>query len=212
MDPVYESVVDPASLMTSGIPLILHTVAFVMEVGLASYLGIQGLLLLRSGAGAVGEAAEGWGFVSVPAHRRVLAGAGSLGVGLALLAPVATGAPDAVGRLSLIVAIGLVLGLRRQATRRSVLRGLALASVVLVAVLSVYEGRDPAKQLRDVATKATDWRQHELDWQLDNDRRSPKVGDLAPDFELGDTTGENSVRLATFRGDRPVALVFGSYT
>lgn len=30
MDSVYESVVDPASLMTSGIPLILHTLDFVI--------------------------------------------------------------------------------------------------------------------------------------------------------------------------------------
>ncbi len=212
MDPVYESVVDPASLMTSGIPLVLHTVVFVMQVGLASYLGIQGLLLLRSGEGGVGEGAEAWGFVSVPSDRRLLAGAGSLGVGLMLLAPVAAGAPDAIGGFGLVVALGLVLGLRRQATRRSALGGLALASIVLVGVFSLYEGRDPAKQLRDIGSKANDWRQHELDWQLDNDRRSPKVGDLAPDFELADTTGDNSVRLATFRGERPVALVFGSYT
>lgn len=44
------------------------------------------------------------------------------------------------------------------------------------------------------------------------------IGDPAFDFELplldGDTherTGE-SVRLSSFAGDRPVALVFGSYT
>ena len=41
----------------------------------------------------------------------------------------------------------------------------------------------------------------------------PKAGEMAPDFELPmlgmkDTT----VKLSSFRGDRPVALIFGSYT
>lgn len=37
-------------------------------------------------------------------------------------------------------------------------------------------------------------------------------GDLAPDFELTSLDGEHTVRLADVRVDRPVALVFGSYT
>ncbi len=39
-----------------------------------------------------------------------------------------------------------------------------------------------------------------------------EVGDLAPDFELQRRGSPNMVRLSAFRGDRPVALVFGSYT
>lgn len=48
------------------------------------------------------------------------------------------------------------------------------------------------------------------------DRSAPKVGALAPDFEIerltpaGKRTGE-TLRLSSTRG-RPVALVFGSYT
>ena len=38
----------------------------------------------------------------------------------------------------------------------------------------------------------------------------PRIGDLAPDFELADLDG-NSVRLSDLRG-RPVVLEFGSYT
>jgi len=41
---------------------------------------------------------------------------------------------------------------------------------------------------------------------------APKEGDVAPDFELRDVNGENPVRLSDFRGKRPVALVFGSFT
>ena len=49
-------------------------------------------------------------------------------------------------------------------------------------------------------------------WQKRYDPLAPKVGDLAPDFELRDLTGENSVRLSDFQGRKPVALVFGSFT
>ncbi len=49
-------------------------------------------------------------------------------------------------------------------------------------------------------------------WQKRHDARAPRVGDLAPDFELRDCDGANPVTLSSFRGDRPVALVFGSFT
>ena len=49
-------------------------------------------------------------------------------------------------------------------------------------------------------------------WQTKYDAQAPKVGDLAPDFELADTSGENGIRLSDFPGEKPVALVFGSFT
>ena len=64
----------------------------------------------------------------------------------------------------------------------------------------------------DLISNATEWRNEELDWQLATDRAAPKVGDLAPDFVLEDPDGRVQVRLSDFRGERPVALVFGSYT
>jgi hypothetical protein len=39
-----------------------------------------------------------------------------------------------------------------------------------------------------------------------------KVGDLAPDFRLRTYEKSSWVQLAGFRGDRPVVLIFGSYT
>ncbi len=38
------------------------------------------------------------------------------------------------------------------------------------------------------------------------------VGAEAPDFELAPVAGGEPVRLSSFRGARPVALIFGSYT
>ncbi len=38
------------------------------------------------------------------------------------------------------------------------------------------------------------------------------VGDSAPDFRLPTLDHRSAVQLSSFRGDRPVVLVFGSYT
>ena len=49
-------------------------------------------------------------------------------------------------------------------------------------------------------------------WQKKFDAHAPKVGELAPDFELRDNRGENHLRLSDLRGQQPVALIFGSFT
>lgn len=41
---------------------------------------------------------------------------------------------------------------------------------------------------------------------------SVEVGDAAPDFALGRLDKSGTARLSSFRGSRPVVLVFGSYT
>jgi hypothetical protein len=60
----------------------------------------------------------------------------------------------------------------------------------------------------------------EEDFQMPAGRRGPRQpsqtpqsGDAAPDFELPRAEDETkTVRLSSFAGKRPVALVFGSYT
>jgi hypothetical protein len=39
-----------------------------------------------------------------------------------------------------------------------------------------------------------------------------KPGDMAPDFQLPVLHSQQRVQLATFRDQKPVALIFGSYT
>ena len=39
-----------------------------------------------------------------------------------------------------------------------------------------------------------------------------KLGDLAPDFTLPDQAGKQKVTLSSFRGKKPVVLIFASYT
>ena len=40
----------------------------------------------------------------------------------------------------------------------------------------------------------------------------PKVGEIAPDFELALHSGDGTVQLSSFRRSRPVVLIFGSIT
>ena len=47
---------------------------------------------------------------------------------------------------------------------------------------------------------------------LVRDETGPRVGEEAPDFHLKRLGSEERVRLSDFRGRRPVALAFGSYT
>ena len=44
------------------------------------------------------------------------------------------------------------------------------------------------------------------------DELGPKVGEPAVDFDLKRMGSQERVRLSSFKGRRPVALVFGSYT
>ena len=44
------------------------------------------------------------------------------------------------------------------------------------------------------------------------DETGPKEGDVPPDFNLKRTGSEEKVSLSSFKGKRPVGLVFGSYT
>jgi len=39
-----------------------------------------------------------------------------------------------------------------------------------------------------------------------------KIGDVAPDFELLTLDKTSRVKLSSFRDEKPVVLVFGSYT
>ena len=41
---------------------------------------------------------------------------------------------------------------------------------------------------------------------------APAVGSVAPDFMLPRLGSDEQVRLSSFRGHKPVALIFGSYT
>jgi Ca2+-binding EF-hand superfamily protein len=51
-----------------------------------------------------------------------------------------------------------------------------------------------------------------LKGELGSPFSGPHVGDRAPDFTLKTEDGKRTIRLADFRGKKPVVLVFGSFT
>ncbi len=54
--------------------------------------------------------------------------------------------------------------------------------------------------------------QSALDAVIARDEMGPAVGETPPDFFLKRMGSDEKVRLSSFRGQRPVALIFGSYT
>lgn len=43
-------------------------------------------------------------------------------------------------------------------------------------------------------------------------REPPAIGDTAPDFVLDTRGGDETIRLSQFQAERPVVLIFGSWT
>lgn len=48
--------------------------------------------------------------------------------------------------------------------------------------------------------------------QKAQEKYAPKIGEQAPDFTLYDPNGEQAVTLSELVGEKPIALVFGSFT
>lgn len=67
-------------------------------------------------------------------------------------------------------------------------------------------------ELWDDAQFIIQFRRNKTRIQKELDRQAPKPGDVAPDFTLTDVSGKETISLSDFRGKKPVALVFGSYT
>ena len=67
-------------------------------------------------------------------------------------------------------------------------------------------------ELFDDARFVIQYRRKMMPVQKELDRHAPRAGDLAPDFTLTDSSGNQTVTLSDFRDQKPVALVFGSFT
>ena len=77
-----------------------------------------------------------------------------------------------------------------------------LAAVILSAIILCAE--EPA---RPVSAKAK-----AVMKEMGHGEGKLKPGDMAPDFKLRRVKSKKKLRLSAFRGKKPVALVFGSYT
>jgi len=199
VDPSYVNVMETSELAYLLVVYALHGALAVVQAALACFL-------ILSGARQIVRQRDSrwWGGL-----RLVL--------GLMLVAPVAVGAPDALSFAAAALSVVVLAASARRApiatTRpKRMVRRTAVASAMLTVLFMVWEREDNLVLGGDLLLNTIEFRDEELSWQQANDPRSPKVGDVAPDFELQDPTGEVQVRLSDFRGKRPVALVFGSYT
>jgi len=216
MDTGYETVVDPATIVWTMAAMGVHVATMGLQLWLSFFLLATGLSNLLA-PNHDSPLARRFGAVRIVAEATVKIGAARLLLGLGLLAPLAIGAPLWLSLLCCAATVGLLtflergLGAELAATGRFA-RRFAMASGVVLFAFASFEGEDPLSLGADLISTANSWRAHEVAWQRSNDAEAPKVGELAPDFELQDPEGRSSVRLADFRGKRPVALVFGSYT
>jgi len=126
---------------------------------------------------------------------------------------------DPVSR-SLITRVADVQTLLRERLWLQVLVGMALGiglhSPDIAAAadeVAATADEDPAAALDDFFAGQT-VADREFGMKLIRERgaKVPKVGQEAPDFELMTADGEQSFRLSSFQGKRPVVLIFGSHT
>jgi hypothetical protein len=195
MDPGYQAVMDPTTIVWGALAAVLHLGVMITQVGLAVFLVLAGMRRLAADEGR-------W------------AGALLGGFGVLLVAPVA-GAPSLVSLFACLGAIAILLALDRSPPNGGLDRwkhAAVFGCAGVTALFMVWEREDPLALGVELASTAQAWRTHERDWQLANDLEAPKVGELAPDFELQDPSGRNAVRLADFRGKWAVVLIFGSHT
>ena len=74
-------------------------------------------------------------------------------------------------------------------------------------------GQTPAREmLNAVSTDITDKLRQAMAAVVARDEMGPNVGEVPQDFYLKLSGSEERVRLSSFKGQRPVALIFGSYT
>jgi hypothetical protein len=74
-------------------------------------------------------------------------------------------------------------------------------------------GQIPAREMLDaVGGGLTDMLRQAMEAVVLRDEMGPHVGDVPPDFDLKRVGSEERVRLSSSKGQKPVALIFGSYT
>ncbi len=95
---------------------------------------------------------------------------------------------------------------------KSLIAALIATGLVLAAndkpLFAQSETGDSAKQRQDRRQRML----RNREGRMARDDDAPKVGDVAPVFTLKSHDGESETDLAAFAGERPVVLIFGSYT
>jgi hypothetical protein len=196
----------------------LQALFAIAQILLSIYLIAGGVLQLSSKEG-LGKWSGRLGLViHLQSQKAPWLGWMMIVVGGGLILPFLTGATYWVSAVASSMAFVLLLYLARPLAVQGIRTGrFARSSLVfcagLIFCLTLWEGGDLIGMAKTVVTKAKYWRDKEVaGWQTEHNPNVPKIGDMAPDFQLSDQTGEKTVRLSDFRGKKPVVLVFGSFT
>ena len=87
-----------------------------------------------------------------------------------------------------------------------------VACFIALSLLIVSSSLDAQNDVNSNIPHTFRNRKEAMKWLATYDRLAPKTGDVAPDFVLRDINGQNPVALSNFRNQKPVALIFGSFT
>lgn len=216
MDPDYETIIETKNLIWTMVVYLFHGGFVFLQTSLACFLlgtGVHNLFapdLDRTWLRKIGSIG-----VAGPWARAF--GSARIALGFLILAPIALSTIAAVSLVATLGALVFLIVLERKfldadGIEGRLIRRTAIVFAAISALFMVWEGEDNLVLGADLLVHSTKWRNQEVSWQQTLDPKSPKVGDLAPDFELQDPDGKVQIRLSDFRGKRPVALVFGSYT
>lgn len=202
----------------SGIVYGLHGLIAVAQIAIGLFLLANGRILL-SDKKQLGKWATRFGLtVNDRLSQNPLNGWLMIATGAALIFPI-LGLPHWFAVVACPIAIFWIIALRRDpSTTETRKRGNwaqkgLIVGAVLVFGFTIWEGSDLVRSAVSITYKAAYYEMTEVQgWQKTNNPNVPQVGELAPDFELTDVHGKETVRLSDFRGNRPVVLLFGSFT
>ena len=201
----------------AGVTYGTHAYLAIAQIVLCIFLIANGFLNFSS-QGSLGKWAKRAGFVINPIERNKFRSLLMFATGVSLILPL-FGASYWLAVIACLIAIYLILNLSKGLTdplekkTGSLMRKGLILSALLICGFTAWEERDLIYAGYLVNYKTIYWRHKEVSvWQQENNPNVPKIGEMAPDFELSDFTGERTVRLSDFRGEKPVVLLFGSFT
>jgi uncharacterized membrane protein YphA (DoxX/SURF4 family) len=217
MENGYQFVWDLSTISFVIASYLIHITFLILQVALALFLILSGIMNLVA-YGKEGKISKALGLSSPePGDRNILFGTLKIVFGVLLLLPGLLGLHFSASLAALILALGYMIYQERAVSREetktgNVTRKIAITGLVVILAFSLWEGADSIELAKRLLTKARKYQQIELAWQTRTDKKAPKEGEMAPDFELSTPDGSKTVRLSDFRGVKPVALVFGAHT
>ncbi len=200
----YKFLVEISDLLSSLLPYFVHFIVAVFQGVLALQLLLWSKRILFPKKNAAP--------MTVGIHSKTN-GIVLLVAGLCLLLPLLLGAHYWVSGAALVTAAlyGLSIVLSKKMKVQFKKYSITLISLGVLCFM-FWEKADPLKQSVYVCFKALKWRIYESSWQEIHDKTAPKIGEMAPDFELVSADLKDTVRLSDYRNNKPVALIFGSHT